>query len=56
MGLLWGRWPNHRYFALLALASIGAAGVLMSRLTRLDELVRGSWDEDAATLDPRKDR
>ena len=36
IGLLWGRWPNHRYFALLALVSIGAAAALLARLGRIE--------------------
>ena len=36
IGLAWGRWPHHRYFALLALLSIGAAALLRSRLRHMD--------------------
>lgn len=36
--LLWGRWPNHRYFALLALASLLAAVSLRSWRHRLQTL------------------
>ena len=39
LGLLWGRWPNHRYFAMLALASLGSAVVLLMRLTPLSRLI-----------------
>ena len=35
IGLAWGRWPHHRYFAFLALLSIGAAALLFSRLRRI---------------------
>jgi POT family proton-dependent oligopeptide transporter len=56
MGLLWGRWPNHRYFSLLAFISLGAAGLLMSRLPQLDRLLRGSDEETAARLDAHKER
>jgi POT family proton-dependent oligopeptide transporter len=42
LGLLWGRWPNHRYFALLALASLGAAVVLLTRLSSLERLINAS--------------
>ena len=38
-GLVWGRWPNHRYFALLALVSLGAAIGLMLRYRHLDRLL-----------------
>ena len=38
LGLLWGRWPNHRYFALLALASLGAAAALFGWLRRLEAI------------------
>lgn len=38
LGLLWGRWPNHRYFALLALASLGAAVALFGWLRRLEAI------------------
>lgn len=40
MGILWTRLPHHRYFALLALLTLGAAAVLLSRLQRLDRLLR----------------
>jgi POT family proton-dependent oligopeptide transporter len=36
LGLLWGRLPHHQYFALLALLSLVAAAVLLSRLRLLD--------------------
>jgi len=36
LGLLWGYWPNHRYFALLAIVSLGAAAVLLARLRQLE--------------------
>jgi POT family proton-dependent oligopeptide transporter len=39
-GFLWTRWPHHRYFALLATLSIGAAVVLLVRLRRLEQLLR----------------
>lgn len=42
LGLLWGRWPNHRYFALLALLSLGAALVLFFRLSPLERLLTAS--------------
>lgn len=42
LGLLWGRWPNHRYFALLALVSLAAALTLFSRLSTLDGLLKAS--------------
>ncbi len=42
LGLLWGRWPHHRYFALLALLSISAALVLFARLPRLERLLHAS--------------
>jgi POT family proton-dependent oligopeptide transporter len=35
IGLAWERWPHHRYFAFLALLSIGAAALLLSRLRRI---------------------
>lgn len=41
-GSLWIRWPHHRYFALLALLSIGAASVLLARLSRLERLLARS--------------
>ncbi len=37
LGLLWGRWPNHRYFALLALFSLGAAAALLARMRRIQQ-------------------
>ena len=42
LGLLWGRWPNHRYFAVLALVSLGAALALFARLPRLERLLNTS--------------
>jgi len=42
LGLLWGRWPNHRYFALLAVASLGAAVALFTRLSPLERLINAS--------------
>jgi len=40
IGLLWGRIPHHRYFALLALASLVSAGALFSRVSLLQRLLR----------------
>ncbi len=40
IGLLWGCWPNHRYFALLAFASLGAAVALFTCLHRLEVFLR----------------
>lgn len=42
LGLLWGRWPAHRYFALLALVSLAAALALFSRLSPLERLLTAS--------------
>lgn len=39
-GLLWDRWPAHRYFACLALLSLGAAAGLLSHMSRLGRVVR----------------
>jgi hypothetical protein len=39
LGLLLGHWPNHRYFALLALASLGAAAALFTRIRPLERLL-----------------
>ena len=36
LGLLWGSWPNHRYFALLVIGSLGAALVLLLKQRSLD--------------------
>lgn len=38
-GLLWTRWPHHRYFALLAALSLFAALLLRIRLRALDQLI-----------------
>jgi POT family proton-dependent oligopeptide transporter len=40
LGLLWTRWPHHRYFALLAILPIGAVAVLLARLRGLERLLR----------------
>ena len=42
LGLCWERWPHHRYFGLLALLSLGAAAILLSRRRRLDWLTAQS--------------
>ncbi len=39
LGLLWGNIANHRYFALLALASLASAGALFSRVSLLQRLL-----------------
>lgn len=39
-GILWDRWPAHRYFAGLALLSLGAAAALLSRMSRLERVIR----------------
>lgn len=38
-GLLWGNWPNHGYFGLLALVSLAAAVVLFAQLRRLESVL-----------------
>jgi len=49
LGLLWGRWPNHRYFALLALLSLGAAVLLLARLRALNAVLRrAAWSSASA--------
>lgn len=56
LGLCWDRWPHHRYFAVLALLSLGAAVVLLPRRRQLDWLTAlnrsASWQPAA---DERKD-
>lgn len=39
VGLLWNRWPHHRYFVLLALLALGAAALLLSQLGRIERLL-----------------
>lgn len=39
VGLLWNRWPHHRYFLLLALLSGITAALLTIRLRRMEALV-----------------
>lgn len=36
LGFLWSRWPHHRYFVLLALLALGAAGVLQAQRHRIE--------------------
>jgi dipeptide/tripeptide permease len=40
LGMLWTRWPHHRYFAPLAILPIGAAVVLLARRRRLERPLR----------------
>lgn len=47
-GLLWSRWPHHRYFVLLALLALCAAALLLSRLGRIERLLTA----DRATQNP----
>jgi dipeptide/tripeptide permease len=39
LGILWTRWPHHRYFALLAALALLAAAVLLERLGHLERLL-----------------
>lgn len=39
LGLLWERWPHHRYFGLVAMLSLVAAAVLLLGLRGLDQLL-----------------
>lgn len=39
LGFLWGRWPHHRYFALMALLVLSAAGVLIGRRRSLERVL-----------------
>jgi POT family proton-dependent oligopeptide transporter len=48
LGLLWTRWPHHRYFALLAILSLGATAVLLATLRRLEQLLHA----DGASRSP----
>ncbi|MFO0576103.1 MAG: MFS transporter [Polyangia bacterium] len=41
-GLMWTRWPHHRYFGALALLSLGAAAVILKRLGTFEGLLAGS--------------
>ena len=40
LGLLWSRWPHHRFFAVLALLALGAAMALCAWLRRLETALR----------------
>ncbi len=42
IGLAWGRWPHHRYFALLALSSVGAAVLLISKRRRIERALHAN--------------
>lgn len=35
LGIFWGRWPHHRYFAILTMLALGAAAMLLGRLRRI---------------------
>ena len=39
VGLLWGYWPNHGYFVLVALTSLGAAAVVLAQRRSIDRLI-----------------
>lgn len=56
LGLCWDRWPHHRYFAVLALLSWGAAAVLLPRRRQLDWLTALNTSASLQpALDERKD-
>lgn len=52
LGLLWGRWPPHRYFALIALLLLGTAGVLIVRLRTLEIALSDATHADAPSQPP----
>lgn len=39
LGLLWSRWPHHRYFAVVAVLTLSAAVVLLHRRERLEAII-----------------
>ena len=45
-GLLWTRWPHHRYFGALALLSLGAAAAIVKRLRAFQILLATSRSEE----------
>ena len=45
IGLAWGRWPHHRYFALLALSSVGAAVLLISKRRRIERTLNADTSQ-----------
>ena len=54
LGLLWTRWPHHRYFGGLALLSLTAAAVILTRLGAFEVLLAASRrEEPAAACDAR---
>ena len=54
LGLCWDRWPHHRYFALLALLSLGAAALLLPRRRQLDWLTALSTSASSQPVVERK--
>ncbi|MFO0577440.1 MAG: peptide MFS transporter [Polyangia bacterium] len=48
LGFLWTRWPHHRYFGGLAVLSLTAAAVILTRLGALEVLLAASRKEEHA--------
>lgn len=47
LGLLWTRWPHHRYFVLVAVLALGAAALLLAWLKSIERLLTAEQPPEA---------